>query len=525
MAVLKLAGGGHLFVSPVIAPEKVENMSKVEIREETEKSHATLLLLCSDDSRYGDLSASLNSGTLRGREEYPETLASMYQLMIKHSSALDLEEIGRLKHFPMDEYYNPELIANVLSFKLVADLKGYYVRMNTKDGPGMYVVKDGKKLLFKHSNNGLFHCTIEDLEFFFGESNRNNIPNINLSSSRIHKYTKQEIEKAKQARDLQECLMLPSDMMMKDIIRNGGMTNNDITVRDVDRALELFGVAKEIVSGKMLALTKESNQSSQILLHDIIPKVDRRLKMYIDVLYINGHPYLHTKTKEANYITINRLQSMKARDIKRKLKVVIKKYLTRGFVLTDIFGNNKFAASTYDELFLPATLHICSRGKHVPIIECSIRTVKERARAASVHLPYSKVPSLMTASLLEGVEQWLNTFSRGIGNLSPSTIVDGKDKPRGDIERIPYGAYALVYAWTKNNMESRTIPAVALKESNGVCGHYFMSLETGKRIHSNKWIRKDITDDVINIVHTLAEKEKQPWIHEDPFTIFWSHDN
>ena len=52
-----------------------------------------------------------------------------------------------------------------------------------------------------------------------------------------------------------------------------------------------------------------------------------------------------------------------------------------------------------------------------------------------------------------------------------------------------------------------------------------MSLETGKRIHSNKWVRMEITNDVINKVHLLAENENQPWIHEDPFTINWSQNN
>ena len=194
-------------------------------------------------------------------------------------------------------------------------------------------------------------------------------------------------------------------MMMKNIIKKGDIVNSNITVEDIDRASDLFGVAKEITPGKMVAPTKKSNQSSQILLHGITPKIYRWLKMYIDIFYINGHPYIHTKTKEANYITINKLQSRKVRDIKRKLKTIIKRYLTRGFVLTDIFGNNELATSTYEELFLPDTLHICSRGEHVPIIERSIRTVKERARAASIHLPSSKVPSLMTTSLLEGVER------------------------------------------------------------------------------------------------------------------------
>ena len=88
LAALDLAGGGHIFVSPITTGEKIEDMSEKEIMEETERSHATLLLLCSDNNQYGDLAASLNSGTLRGRDEYPENLAAIYQLMIKHASTL-----------------------------------------------------------------------------------------------------------------------------------------------------------------------------------------------------------------------------------------------------------------------------------------------------------------------------------------------------------------------------------------------------------------------------------------------------
>ena len=74
----------------------------------------------------------------------------------------------------------------------------------------------------------------------------------------------------------------------------------------------------------------------------------------------------------------------------------------------------------------------------------------------------------MTTSFLEGVERWLNAFTCGSGEYSPSTIVKGRSQPRGNIDRIPYGAYALVYAGTKNIMESRTILAIALRELNGV---------------------------------------------------------
>ena len=46
-----------------------------------------------------------------------------------------------------------------------------------------------------------------------------------------------------------------------------------------------------------------------------------------------------------------------------------------------------------------------------------------------------------------------------------------------------------------------------------------MSLESGKRIHSNKWDELPITSEVIKKVHELADSQGQPWLHDDPFTL------
>ena len=233
------------------------------------------------------------------------------------------------------------------------------------------------------------------------------------------------------------------------------------------------------------------------------------------MLFVNDNPYLHTKSKDLNYVSISRLNSRKVRDIKKKLKRVIIKYLSRGFIITDVFGDNGFQTDTYEDLFAPATLHICSKGEHVPIIECSIRTIKERARAASTHLPFNRVPRLMTVSLLEVLERWLNAFPKEGCKHNPTLLVDGRQNPRGDIKRIAYGSYASVYVGTKNNLDSRKVPAIALRDSNGVGGHYFMSLESGKRIRANKWEELPITPEVIQKVYELADSQGQPWLHDE----------
>ena len=68
----------------------------------------------------------------------------------------------------------------------------------------------------------------------------------------------------------------------------------------------------------------------------------------------------------------------------------------------------------------------------------------------------------------------------------------------------------MVYTGTSNNMKSRSVPGIALKPSNNDGGQYFMSLYTGKRVHSYIWEELPIEDGVIQRVEELAEIEKQP---------------
>ena len=107
----------------------------------------------------------------------------------------------------------------------------------------------------------------------------------------------------------------------------------------------------------------------------------------------------------------------------------------------------------------------------------------------------------MTRGLIEHVRRWINTFptNAGItGNYSPSNIIDETQNTDCNWKRIVYGAYAQVYNGTTNNMQSRTTPAVALHESNGFDGQYFMSIDTCCRIHSKKWTQLPVDDTVIS---------------------------
>ena len=71
-------------------------------------------------------------------------------------------------------------------------------------------------------------------------------------------------------------------------------------------------------------------------------------------------------------------------------------------------------------------------------------------------------------------------------------------------------------------MESRSIPAIALHTSNDNGGHYFMNLETGKRMHSYIWNEVPITEGAIQAVHDMAKKEKQSPLFDGELQFEWS---
>ena len=74
---------------------------------------------------------------------------------------------------------------------------------------------------------------------------------------------------------------------------------------------------------------------------------------------------------------------------------------------------------------------------------------------------------------------------------------------------------------TSTNMRKRGVPEISLKASNDVGGLYFMSLYTGKTIHSYIWNELTTDDDVIRRVEELAAEENQPLLLKNNPLFEW----
>ena len=77
----------------------------------------------------------------------------------------------------------------------------------------------------------------------------------------------------------------------------------------------------------------------------------------------------------------------------------------------------------------------------------------------------------------------------------------------------------MAYTGTNITMDPRPTPSIALRESNDSNGFFFMSLDTGKRLHCNKWTQLVITEDIIEAVHDLSQDDLVSPPYEPGFTL------
>ena len=100
-----------------------------------------------------------------------------------------------------------------------------------------------------------------------------------------------------------------------------------------------------------------------------------------------------------NYITMNYLKNKSKGEIIKVLPNVIKIYQSRGFDITNIYGDNEFNMEDLQTSMLPASMSICVSNEHIPKIERSTRTIKQRAHRMCHSIPYNRYTRVMTKSL------------------------------------------------------------------------------------------------------------------------------
>ena len=235
----------------------------------------------------------------------------------------------------------------------------------------------------------------------------------------------------------------------------------------------------------------------------------------MDYLYIQGVPVLHSISRNFHFRTAEFIMN-KAKASEEEVKSGVDRIMTiyraRGLEVAQVNADNDFEC--IEDIIRPARLYTVGANEHVGDVERSIRTVKDCTRCHIHRLPYKHYPKIMVAGMITHVMKSLNQLpsETGIDNhLSPAALITGSTKPDyNSLIKLNYGEYVQAYEpnTTTNDQSPMSVGAIALYPKNAN-SWYFMSLQSGKRIHRHGWTVLPISKEVIERVNLLGKKQKQ----------------
>jgi hypothetical protein len=429
--------------------------------------------------------------------------------MFSNGSSTYYDQMAPLKLLPLEVHFNAQSMDTILSVKDVANIDSVHITMDTSKEKAMFVHHKSDVFKFQECDDGLYYYDTANCN-----SNKVEVTNYSFLETvdeNSNFFSADEIKGALHACQTQQEMNWPSTSDFKYYISNNCIRNSPVTLDDINQAEIIYGPAKPLLEGKMIQKQPPKHWIKRVPLPlAMISTHHEELQLYIDFFYINGYPFLATKTSKVNFITATPMKSRSTNAVINTIDSVLNTYWSRGFDITIVHSDNKFNIKELKEFLSPTIVTIYGRNEHVRVIERCIRVIKERARCTCHSIPYHFYTKLMIQVLVATVVKWLNAFPNKNGisrTMSPSSIVEGKTNPDFNTKRIVYGSYAMVYIDTDNAMNSRSIPAIALEESNQNGGHYFMNLHSRKLIHSFQWTELPIDADVISRGKELAKNE------------------
>jgi hypothetical protein len=447
-----------------------------------------------------------------------------------NGGGMTYDDKGTINLFPaLEAYHNPNCLVNIISLDLLQ--AQYHTQFDSANKNAFTVhVSDNMVITFEGFGSGLYFYNLNSIV--------NPYPYSLLNTVKENKsfFTRREIQGAEAAREQQGQIGWPSDQEYHEIIRDNLLKNSKATLDDLRRANYLFGgPAVNLLKGKSVYTPLNNNEPiERVPLPPIILKTHPTDVLDIDFMYCQGAPYLLMKTNKIKFQAIqsfNRISRRKKNtqritykrgpnDIINGVEKVLNTLRRRGFQINSINADNEFQKM---EGKVTAHIEICAAGQHVPRIERGIRFVKERTRCFWVPLPFKKVPKLMIDECLIMVISCLNDFPAKDGisdTLSPASIVLGRGQLDGNHFKATFGRYYEVYCGTDNTNKERRVSAICLRPSNSQGGYFFMSLETGRKIHGYRFTELAMPDHIIDMVHDFADAEGAAALDNDGCPVF-----
>jgi hypothetical protein len=271
---------------------------------------------------------------------------------------------------------------------------------------------------FKPSARGLHYHNVSDLE------SNIKLMLVNTVRGNFEGYTCHEVERAREVQRIQGMIANPTEREFAGMVHEQLLTNCPVTVRDVDKANQIFGPDVANLRGKMTRIKPDCVRVEYVQIPWDFVQLHKYVTLVTDVMFVNGLSFLVTSLQGLSLVTIEHLPSRTARHLVHTPKRVFRIYATAGFVIQTALMDMEF--EKLRTMMPHMALNTTVACEHVGEVEQKIRVIKERARGTFNTRPYKKLPKLMVIELLHFCVMWMNSFPMKSGiskKWSPRELV------------------------------------------------------------------------------------------------------
>jgi hypothetical protein len=237
-------------------------------------------------------------------------------------------------------------------------------------------------------------------------------------------FPKQEVDKARAAREAQAMVGYPTDRNFLGMVRANMIPNCPITPTAGKNANVIFSPDLAGVRGTTVRIAPESMRTNYAQIPQIILERYQLITLAVDVMFVNRVPFLVSVSRGLNLITAECTPTCTAKTLASKIDQIAHLYARGGFTVGTVLMDNKFKKLC--PLVPCLDINTTATQEHVPEIEQCIRLIKKQGRGILNTLPFKQMPQVMLIELIYHVVLWLNAFpsQSGVSNsLSPRELV------------------------------------------------------------------------------------------------------
>jgi len=415
---------------------------------------------------------------------------------------LKVTQVGDLGDFG-EVYYHPDALVNILCFSDLASK--YKVSYNSDVMDAFVVTTDKRTIIFEPKGKLYVYNPMKS----YGSDEV--VLMMSAVEDNKRKYTNREVKQAELAHDLYVKLARPALNDFVRIVREGRIMNCPITVADIRRWVDIFGIDIGTLKGRT------TRDRAPIVNVEPIPvEASKELTpvvMAADIMYIEGVCFFVGISRKLDLITIQNLKTRHTSEITTVVRSLNSVYKARGYridtILSDGEGGLKKAKIAIGDLGIKVNL--ASKGEHVPEVERTIRQVKERVRSFHTTLPY-KLDELLVVHLVYYCVAAINSIPRSGDSESPREQFTGVKIDYLRDCKVGFGEYVQVHEDDEitNTMKPRTNGALALGPVGNAQGSYkFLMLSTWKVVQRRTWTSLPISQEVIKYINNKIDTAKE----------------